>query len=99
MLGLFEFVGLGLALCVDVCVWPGCVCGGGGCRGVEGGGRVRAQQNVCAASKPPPCPVTDPPQHRQGELPARERLCKYAREHVLLKDNELYEDDTDNAGD
>jgi hypothetical protein len=29
----------------------------------------------------------------------RERLCKYAREHVLLKENELYEDDADNAGD
>ncbi|GBF99104.1 histone deacetylase [Raphidocelis subcapitata] len=35
----------------------------------------------------------------QGELPVRERLCKYAREHVLLKENELYEDDGDNAGD
>jgi hypothetical protein len=31
----------------------------------------------------------------QGELPARERLCKYAREHVLLRDGELYEDDAD----
>ena len=29
----------------------------------------------------------------------RERMCKYAREHLLLKDGELYEDDTDNAGD
>jgi hypothetical protein len=35
----------------------------------------------------------------KGELPVRERLCKYAREHVLLKENELYEDDTDHAGD
>jgi hypothetical protein len=45
---------------------------------------------------PTPTPHTPRP---QGELPVRERLCKYAREHVLLKENELYEDDTDHAGD
>ena len=53
--------------------------------------RTKARMHAFTHACTPPC--------QQGELPVRERLCKYAREHVLLKENELYEDDGDNAGD